>query len=369
MDRFGTAPAARAVPSIATMQIRIANAPTSWGVEDPEDGANPRWDRLLSQIAKPGTTARSSARSATSRRSRRRSGTSSPSASSSWSAAMSSSRCTRSRVRPRAFGVARRTCELLRAAGAVHLVIIQGFTAARERAAGPPGLGPAAGGPRVADDDRRRQGTRPDSRRRHGLIPVFHPHAGTHVEFEDEIDRLAADTDVPLCIDTGHCAYAGIDPVALYRRHADRVAYFHLKDVDRGRLDDVLAQELCFEQAVGERVFCPSGRGSWTSPLSPLPSTERDFHGWATVEQDRLPNDSTGRPSTPPRASPICTRPVSRERSHRSPDRGSGARPLPGLPVERARRRPPARSPGHLRHLRPRQRLRARPSTRGGRRA
>ena len=36
------------------MQIRIANAPTSWGVEDPEDGANPRWERLLSDIAEAG---------------------------------------------------------------------------------------------------------------------------------------------------------------------------------------------------------------------------------------------------------------------------------------------------------------------------
>jgi inosose dehydratase len=127
----------------------------------------------------------------------------------------------------------------------------------------------------------------------HGLIPVFHPHAGTHVEFEDEIDRLAADTDVPLCIDTGHCAYTGIDPVALYERLAARVVYFHLKDVDRERLRDALIRELSFEQAVAERVFCPLGEGIVDFAALADSLERRDFHGWATVEQDRLPTDST----------------------------------------------------------------------------
>ena len=52
--RIWDCPARSPVPSIAAMQIRIANAPTSWGVEDPEDGANPRWERLLSDIADAG---------------------------------------------------------------------------------------------------------------------------------------------------------------------------------------------------------------------------------------------------------------------------------------------------------------------------
>ena len=275
------------------MQIRIANAPTSWGVEDPGDGANPRWDRLLSDIAGAGYA-----------------GTelgplgylpAEPSALRHELAARSLELVGGYIFEPlhtpdgpeRALEVARRTCDLLGAAGAVHLVIIQGFTPERERAAGRPGAAqplPQAQWrtmvasvdeiARVADEE-------------HGLIGVFHPHAGTHVEFEDEIDRLAANTDVALCIDTGHCAYAGIDPVALYRRHGDRVAYFHLKDVDRERLRDALAQGLSFEQAVGERVFCPLGEGVVDFAALATALEERDFRGWATVEQDRLPTDST----------------------------------------------------------------------------
>ena len=51
---------------------------------------------------------------------------------------------------------------------------------------------------------------------RFGLQVVFHPHAETHVEYEDQIERLLSQTDaerVLLCLDTGHHAYRGGDPI------------------------------------------------------------------------------------------------------------------------------------------------------------
>ncbi|MEA2362338.1 MAG: inosose dehydratase [Thermoleophilaceae bacterium] len=275
------------------MQLRIANAPTSWGVEDPEDGANPRWDRLLSDIADAGYAGTELGplgylpdEPAALRRELAERGLE-------LVGGYVFERLHTGAGAARALEVTRRTCELLGAAGAVHLVIIQGFTVERERAAGRPG----AAEPLTEDEWQTMVATVDEVARvaaeDHGLIPVFHPHAGTHVEFEDEIDRFAADSDVPLCIDTGHCAYAGIDAVALYRRHAERVAYFHLKDVDRQRLREALAQGLSFEQAVGERVFCPLGTGVVDFAALAAALRERDFHGWATVEQDRLPTDST----------------------------------------------------------------------------
>ncbi len=36
-----------------------------------------------------------------------------------------------------------------------------------------------------------------------------------------------------LCLDTGHHAYRGGDPVAFFRRHHARIPYLHLKSVDR----------------------------------------------------------------------------------------------------------------------------------------
>jgi inosose dehydratase len=274
------------------MQIRIANAPTSWGVEDPEDGANPRWDRLLSEIAETGYAGTelgplgylpddpAALRRELSERALELVG-----------GYVFEPLHTRDGA-ARALELARRTCELLADAGAVHLVIIPGSTPDREGAAGRQG----AADPLAEDEWATLIATVEEVARiaaeDHGLIGVFHPHAGSHVEFEDEVERFAADTDVPLCIDTGHCAYAGIDPVALYRRHADRVAYFHLKDVDAKRLGGALALELSFDEAVAERVFCPLGEGVVDFSALATALRERDFHGWGTVEQDRLPTDS-----------------------------------------------------------------------------
>jgi inosose dehydratase len=272
------------------MQLRIANAPTSWGVEDPEDGANPPWDRLLNELAIAGYAGTELGPfgylPTDPERLRRELGDRDlalvggyvfePLDSLAGVAA--------------ALEVGRRTCELLAAAGGTHLVIIQGFTPDRERAAGRPGAAAPlddAGWATLVEgvDQLARLATE------HGLVGVFHPHAGTHVEFEDEIDRLVAGTDVALCIDTGHCAYAGIDPVGLIGRLGDRVAYLHLKDIDRDRLRAALALELSFEEAVGERVFCPLGEG--VVDFAALAGVLGDYEGWATVEQDRLPTDST----------------------------------------------------------------------------
>jgi inosose dehydratase len=170
-------------------------------------------------------------------------------------------------------------------------VIGQGFTPDRERSAGRADeavpLGDAQWG--VLTD-----GVHALARlaREHGLVPCLHPHAGTYVEFEPEIERLVAGTDpelVSLCIDTGHCAYAGIDPVALYRRHAERVAYFHLKDV---RPEPLRAGALSFEQAVAARVFCPLGEGVVDFPGLRDALEEHGFEGWGAVEQDRLRADT-----------------------------------------------------------------------------
>jgi inosose dehydratase len=271
------------------MQLRIANAPTSWGVEDPEDRANPPWDRLLNDLAAAGyagtelgplgylpTDPELLRRELADR-----------------GLALVGGYVFEPLHTPdgvaAALDTGRRTCELLAAAGAAHLVIIQGFSPERERAAGRAGAAAPladAGWATLVD------GVEQLARlaREHGLVPVFHPHAGTHVEFEDEIDRLVAATDVPLCIDTGHCAYAGIDAVALVERLRPRIAYLHLKDVDADRLRVALALELSFEEAVAERVFCPLGEG--VVDFAALAAALDGFEGWATVEQDCLPTDS-----------------------------------------------------------------------------
>jgi inosose dehydratase len=101
-----------------------------------------------------------------------------------------------------------------------------------------------------------------DATARCGVTAVIHPHAGTRVEFGDEIDALAeAAPDVRLCLDTGHAAYCGDDPVALLTRHAERLSYLHLKDVDLEVVAAVHERAAGFTEAVKAGVFVGLGEG------------------------------------------------------------------------------------------------------------
>jgi inosose dehydratase len=277
------------------MQLRIANAPTSWGVEDPEDRANPAWSDVLDEVARAGYAGIELGplgylpdESPVLRRELELRGLELVAGFLFMPLHTPDGIAT-------ALETARRTCRLLDGAGARYLVLIQGSTPERERAAGRPG----AARPLPEDEWRTMiEGVHRVARlaaEEHGLLPCFHPHAGTHVEFEPEIERLVEDTDpevVALCLDTGHCAYAGIDPVELYRRHRKRIAYLHLKDVDRERLHVALAGSLSFEEGIAARVFCPLGEGAVDFAALRTAMDEHGFDGWAAVEQDRLPTDS-----------------------------------------------------------------------------
>lgn len=68
-----------------------------------------------------------------------------------------------------------------------------------------------------------------------GVTLCFHPHYGTCVFWESDIDYLMAHTDpryVSFCIDTAHTTLAGMSPVELIKKVGPRLAYMHLKDVD-----------------------------------------------------------------------------------------------------------------------------------------
>ena len=70
----------------------------------------------------------------------------------------------------------------------------------------------------------------------YGVRLVFHPHADTHVETQEQVERFLEDTEasvVSLCLDTGHISYCGGDNLALIERFPDRIGYVHLKQVRR----------------------------------------------------------------------------------------------------------------------------------------
>jgi inosose dehydratase len=131
-----------------------------------------------------------------------------------------------------------------------------------------------------------------------GVAPVVHPHAGSRIEFAGEIARLLDDVpadELGLCLDTGHALFAGDDPCALLRRHRDRVAHLHVKDVDPGRLAAARAARHGFWTAMAAGAFCPVGDGALELPALARTLAAIGYTGVATIEQDRRP----GSPGTP----------------------------------------------------------------------
>src|SRR5437870_6857707 len=130
------------------------------------------------------------------------------------------------------------------------------------------------------------------ARDRFGLTLTYHPHAETHVEYEDQIERFLEETDperVFLCFDTGHHAYRGGDAVAFMRRHHRRIPYLHLKSVDRDVQKRVEAERIPFGTAVGMDVFCEPSRGAVDFLAFRDVLREIGYDGWAAVEQDMYP--------------------------------------------------------------------------------
>jgi inosose dehydratase len=195
--------------------------------------------------------------------------------------------------RERILALARRGCRLLRQVGARFLVVIDQRVPERIATAGR-----SVVAARCSDSEFAllMEGIRAvaEVAREEGVIPVLHPHVAGYIEFRDEIDRALGALDpelISLCIDTGHSAYAGIDPADLYRTYGSRVEYIHLKDISRRVHQRVLSEGLDFHTAMLAGVFCPLGEGIVDFRAFAHELEAGGFLGFACVEQDHEPSD------------------------------------------------------------------------------
>ena len=126
---------------------------------------------------------------------------------------------------------------------------------------------------------------------RRGLKLAYHHHMGTVIETEAEIDRLMAETgpEVGLLLDTGHLTYAGGDPVAMAKRHVQRIVHVHCKDVRLDVLKQAKQKDMSFLNSVLEGVFTVPGDGGveYRAVLKPL--AEAGYSGWLVVEAEQDP--------------------------------------------------------------------------------
>ena len=124
----------------------------------------------------------------------------------------------------------------------------------------------------------------------YGLKLSFHPHIGTAVEKEYQIDRLLAETSIDLCFDTGHHAFWDQDPLAYMTRIFPRIAYMHLKNVNGTVRRRVLDGQLSVAASYGAGVMCPLPDGVVDIQAVMHLLAERGFAGPIVVEQDVAAN-------------------------------------------------------------------------------
>jgi len=126
----------------------------------------------------------------------------------------------------------------------------------------------------------------------YGLRTVYHHHCAGYVETPEEIDKLMALTDqklLGLCLDTGHYAFGGGNPIDGLRKNADRIWHVHFKDFDpeAARMSREINGD--YFDAIKKGVFCELGKGAvdFNSIVNVL--REMEYNDWIVVEQDILP--------------------------------------------------------------------------------
>ena len=278
------------------MTIKIGNAPCSWGVEFADDPRNPSWQRVLDECKVAGYDGIELGPIGFMPED--------PKVLGDALAARDLQLIGGVVFRPfhdpgkwdKVKDAALRTCKSLAAHGAEHLVLIDSISSRRAPTAGRPDeavqmsksewLGFAG---RVRDVAR--MGTE-----EFDLTVSLHPHAAGFLDFESEIERLLAEIDdklLKLCLDTGHSHYAGFDPVSFMRRHRDRLAYVHFKDIDPTVRADVIAKRTDFYKACGQGIFCNLGKGMTDFKAVRQLLLDTGYDGWCTVEQDCDPAGPT----------------------------------------------------------------------------
>jgi inosose dehydratase len=119
-----------------------------------------------------------------------------------------------------------------------------------------------------------------------GLRLALHPHAGTLVETAEDIEAVLEQGDPDWCLDTGHLAIGGADPVEFARSHAERIVHVHLKDVDMELAEQVRSGELSLVEATRLGLFQPLGDGDASIDEVVGALDHHGYERWFVLEQD-----------------------------------------------------------------------------------
>jgi inosose dehydratase len=274
------------------MSIKIAAAPVSWGIfEFAGQSSQPSWESVLDEMAAAGyagtelgpygylPTEPQTLKAALGARGLQ------------LLSAFVPVRLADRSAHAAGLATSRQVGALLAAGGCQHIVLSDDNAADPRRLARAGRITPDDG----LDDAGWRalaEGVNTIARRMHaefGLETVFHHHCAGFVETPAEVARFLELSDpatVGLCLDTGHYAYGGGDPVECIRQHGARVRYLHFKDADPQVIARARQEGLNYFQAVAAGVFCELGRGCVDFPGVIEAMNALGYEGWAVVEQD-----------------------------------------------------------------------------------
>jgi inosose dehydratase len=125
-----------------------------------------------------------------------------------------------------------------------------------------------------------------------GLRTVFHHHCAGYVETPEEIDTLMKLTSpdlLGLCLDMGHYAFGGGDPLLALKHYSNRIWHVHFKDFNPDAAQESKEQDGDYFDAIKRGVFCELGKGAVNFQAVTTELGAAGYKGWIVVEQDILP--------------------------------------------------------------------------------
>ncbi|MBN5402186.1 myo-inosose-2 dehydratase [Serratia marcescens] len=125
----------------------------------------------------------------------------------------------------------------------------------------------------------------------YGLRLAYHHHLMMVVETNDELKAFLEATDdlVGIVLDCGHATVAGVDIGWVLEKYGNRVAHIHMKDVRGDVLDNVINNDMSFNDAVRTGLFTVPGDGivNYIPVINFLKNS--NYKGWIIIEAEQDP--------------------------------------------------------------------------------
>lgn len=123
-----------------------------------------------------------------------------------------------------------------------------------------------------------------------GIPLTYHGHMATVIESGQDIDRMMEECpDVDLLFDSGHLAYGGTDPLAMWHKYESRINHIHLKDIRRSVVDMVRNDNKSLLDGVIAGSFTVPSDGDLDYDPIMQAIEQSSYNGWLVVEAEQDP--------------------------------------------------------------------------------